>query len=213
MPFKMLCTAAAMAAAETSLEDQCDLPACTALAILRQAITQFGGQFGVSFLRLHASQLARSDRRFPGSARHVPPRAFSARVDLPSAVLERPEIVIPLQEQFRFLERAARRTGDPYFGARLGQVVRMKELSAFGAWVCAGENPASGIQESARRSFTHAADLDCLYLRAARPRPRIARSNFLHPRRTAAITTSFSASVTSSIRSVPMPDNAGAPMW
>lgn len=69
-------------------------------------------------------------------------------VDLPLALLEQREIVIPLREQFRFLERAARRTGDAYFGARLGQVVRAKELSAFGAWVCAAENLFLAIERA-----------------------------------------------------------------
>lgn len=69
-------------------------------------------------------------------------------VDLPFALLEQPEIVIPLREQFRFLERAARRTGDANFGARLGQVVRMKELSAFGAWVCAAETLLHAIERA-----------------------------------------------------------------
>lgn len=66
-------------------------------------------------------------------------------VNLPSALLEQPEIVIPLREQFRFLEHAARRTGDAYFGARLGQVVKAKELSAFGAWVCAADTLREAI--------------------------------------------------------------------
>jgi hypothetical protein len=69
-------------------------------------------------------------------------------VDLPFAHPEQPEIVIPLREHFRFLERAARRTGDAYFGARLGQVVRIKELSAFGAWVCAAETLLHAIERA-----------------------------------------------------------------
>lgn len=60
-------------------------------------------------------------------------------VDLPFALLEQPEIVIPLREQFRFLERAARETGDAYFGARLGQAVKSPDLSAYGAWVCSAD--------------------------------------------------------------------------
>lgn len=60
-------------------------------------------------------------------------------VDLPFALIERPDIVIPLREQFRFLERAARETGDECFGARLGQAVRMKDLSGFGSWVCSAD--------------------------------------------------------------------------
>ena len=57
-------------------------------------------------------------------------------VDLPFALLDQPEIVVPLREQFRFLERAARETGDRHFGARLGQAVASPHLSAYGAWVC-----------------------------------------------------------------------------
>lgn len=60
-------------------------------------------------------------------------------VDLPFALLEQPEIVVPLREQFRFLERAAKETGDAYFGARLGQIVKSPNLSAFGAWVCSAD--------------------------------------------------------------------------
>ena len=67
-------------------------------------------------------------------------------VDLPFALLEQPEIVIPLRAQFRFLESAARETGDPHFGARLGQVVRMANLSAFGAWVCAAETLTQAME-------------------------------------------------------------------
>lgn len=59
-----------------------------------------------------------------------------SEVDLPFALIEQPEIVIPLREQFRFLERAANETGDPHFGARLGQAVKSPDLSAYGAWVC-----------------------------------------------------------------------------
>lgn len=67
-------------------------------------------------------------------------------VDLPFALLEERDLLVPLREQFRFLERAARETGDDNFGARLGQVVRMKELSAFGAWVCAAETLKQAIE-------------------------------------------------------------------
>ena len=67
-------------------------------------------------------------------------------VELPLALLEQPDILVPLREQFRFLERAARETGDECFGARLGQTVRMKDLSAFGAWVCAAETLMEAIE-------------------------------------------------------------------
>lgn len=69
-------------------------------------------------------------------------------VDLPFALLDQPEIVIPLREQFRFLERAARDTGDACFGARLGQAVSSPGLSAFGAWVCAADT----LREAMKRA-------------------------------------------------------------
>lgn len=69
-------------------------------------------------------------------------------VDLPFALLEQPELVVPLREQFRFLERAARETGDQHFGARLGQEVKSPALSAYGAWVCA----AATLREAMQRA-------------------------------------------------------------
>jgi AraC-like DNA-binding protein len=69
-------------------------------------------------------------------------------VDLPFALLEQRDMLVPLREQFRFLERAARETGDDYFGARLDQVVRTSELSAFGAWVCAAETLWQAIERA-----------------------------------------------------------------
>lgn len=70
------------------------------------------------------------------------------RVDLPFAILEQRELVVPLQAQFRLLERAARETGDDCFGGRLGQVVKGKDLSAFGAWVCAAPTLLDAIKRS-----------------------------------------------------------------
>lgn len=69
-------------------------------------------------------------------------------VDLPFALLEQREMLVPLREQFRFLERAARETGDDCFGARLGQAVRARELSAFGAWVCAAGTLRQAIERA-----------------------------------------------------------------
>lgn len=69
-------------------------------------------------------------------------------VDLPFAIVEQPEIIVPLREQFRFLESAAREIGDPCFGARLGQAVKAQELSAFGGWVCTADTLAAGIQRA-----------------------------------------------------------------
>jgi len=66
-------------------------------------------------------------------------------VDLPLGLLEHPDTLVPLREQFRLLERSARETGDDYFGARLGQVVRSRDLSHFGAWVCAAPTLGGAI--------------------------------------------------------------------
>lgn len=69
-------------------------------------------------------------------------------VELPVALLDNPEIVIPLRVQFRFLERAAQQTGDACFGARLGQVVHISDLGQFGAWVCASETLQQAIERA-----------------------------------------------------------------
>lgn len=69
-------------------------------------------------------------------------------VDLPVALLEQRDMVVPLREQFRFLERAAKETGDRYFGARLGQVVKSPDLSAFGAWVCSAATLRQAIERA-----------------------------------------------------------------
>lgn len=69
-------------------------------------------------------------------------------VDLPFALLERPEVLVPLREQFRLLQRAARETGDAQFGARLGREVRVRNLSAFGKWVSEAEDLAETIRRA-----------------------------------------------------------------
>lgn len=69
-------------------------------------------------------------------------------VDLPVALLETPEMLVPLREQFRLLQRAARATGDAEFGARLGKNVRLRNLSAFGRWVMEAETLSGAIDRS-----------------------------------------------------------------
>ena len=81
-------------------------------------------------------------------------------VDLPLALLERRELVVPLREQFRLLERAARATGDEHFGARLGSRVKARELNAFGRWVCAAADPRRRNRQILGRDRRDAADLD-----------------------------------------------------
>ncbi|QFT80195.1 HTH-type transcriptional regulator VirS [Roseovarius sp. THAF27] len=60
-------------------------------------------------------------------------------VDLPLALLDNPEMALPLQEQFRLLSAAGRETGDAFFGATLGREVKAAKLSDFGRWI--GEAP------------------------------------------------------------------------
>jgi AraC-like DNA-binding protein len=69
-------------------------------------------------------------------------------VDLPPALLDSPDMLLPLREQFRLLERGARATGDAHFGARLGQHVQVRRLSAFGKWV----SDAPTLGDAIRRS-------------------------------------------------------------
>jgi len=71
-----------------------------------------------------------------------------ADVDLPVSLLDYPELPIPLREQFRLLQQAARATGDPHFGARLGRQVRMDRLSAFGRWVTGAETLGGAIERA-----------------------------------------------------------------
>ena len=73
-----------------------------------------------------------------------------ADVDLPLSLLDYPDLPFPLKEQFRLLQRAARATGDPHFGARLGQRVRIRELSAFGRWVAGAETLGAAIERANR---------------------------------------------------------------
>jgi AraC-like DNA-binding protein len=69
-------------------------------------------------------------------------------VDLPVALLETPDMLVPLREQFRLLQRAARAAGDAEFGARLGRNVRLRNLSSFGRWVIQAETLSGAIDRS-----------------------------------------------------------------
>ncbi|WP_162901327.1 AraC family transcriptional regulator [Breoghania sp. L-A4] len=72
------------------------------------------------------------------------------RVDLPVGILDTPDLPLPLSEQFKVLQSAGRETGDPYFGARLGRLVRIENLSAFGKWVSEAPTAAAAIDRSNR---------------------------------------------------------------
>lgn len=68
--------------------------------------------------------------------------------DIPAAILDEPDTVLPLSEQFRVLAHAARATGERHFGAYLGQSVRISQLSAFGKWVADAPSLAEGINRA-----------------------------------------------------------------
>ncbi|WP_298922262.1 AraC family transcriptional regulator [uncultured Roseobacter sp.] len=72
------------------------------------------------------------------------------RVDLPLALLDNPDLPLPLTEQFKVLSEAAHEIGDPFFGAAIGRLVRMEKLSAFGAWVTGAPTLAGAIDRSHR---------------------------------------------------------------
>lgn len=72
------------------------------------------------------------------------------RVDLPLGILDTPDLPLPLSEQFKVLQSAGRETGDPYFGARLGRLVRIENLSAFGKWVSEAPTIGAAIDRSNR---------------------------------------------------------------
>lgn len=72
------------------------------------------------------------------------------RVDLPLAILDNPDLPLPLNEQFKVLSEAGREIGEPFFGAALGRLVSMKKLSAFGSWVTSAPTLAGSIDRSGR---------------------------------------------------------------
>lgn len=73
-----------------------------------------------------------------------------AKADLPLALLDNPDLPLPLRDQFTILSEAGLEIGDPFFGAALGQLVSMERLSAFGAWVTGAPTLAGAIDRSHR---------------------------------------------------------------
>jgi len=72
------------------------------------------------------------------------------RVDMPVGILETPDLAVPLQEQFRLLHSAGREIADQFLGARLGRLVRIENLSAFGRWVSRAYTLLDAIDRSNR---------------------------------------------------------------
>lgn len=81
-------------------------------------------------------------------------RVFQS-VELPLALLDRPDLPLPLGEQFKVLSEAGRSTGDPFFGASLGQAVSIKNLGPFGNWVGNAETLALAIDRAGRGLNTY----------------------------------------------------------
>lgn len=58
-----------------------------------------------------------------------------ANVEMPLALLDNPDLPLPLVEQFRVLTAAGREIGDPFVGASLGRLVNLEHLGVYGAWM------------------------------------------------------------------------------
>lgn len=74
-------------------------------------------------------------------------RVFEA-TDLPTALLDAPDLPLPLREQFRVLEQAGCEVGERFFGARLGQSVRVANLGSFGRWISSACDLEGAISRS-----------------------------------------------------------------
>ncbi|MEQ8822867.1 MAG: helix-turn-helix domain-containing protein [Filomicrobium sp.] len=74
-------------------------------------------------------------------------RVFAA-TDLPTALLDAPDLPLPLREQFRVLEQSGREVGERFFGARLGQSVRVANLGGFGKWISSADRLEGAIARS-----------------------------------------------------------------
>lgn len=72
------------------------------------------------------------------------------KVDLPLALLDNPELPLPLAEQFKVLDEAGREIGDPYIGATLGRLVNIRDLGVYGTWMCDAPTLANLIDRCER---------------------------------------------------------------
>lgn len=72
------------------------------------------------------------------------------RVDLPLALLDNPDLPLPLAEQFRVLNAAGSEVGDPHVGASLGRLVTLQHLGAYGDWMCAAPTLATLLDRCER---------------------------------------------------------------
>lgn len=76
-------------------------------------------------------------------------RVFN-NVGLPLSLLANPDLPLPLVEQYRVLDEASREIGDPFIGASLGQLVNVKDLGAYGTWMCNAQTLANLIDRCER---------------------------------------------------------------
>lgn len=86
-------------------------------------------------------------------------------VDLPLALLDNPDLPLPLAEQFRVLDAAGREIGDPYVGASLGRLVNLQHLGPYGDWMCAAPTLATLIDRCERGIGRYLQTATCIQLR------------------------------------------------
>ena len=70
------------------------------------------------------------------------------RADLPLALLDAPDTLLPLRDHFRLLLLASRELHDEIFAARLGRQTSMAGLGVFGRWVAQAPTLLEAIQRA-----------------------------------------------------------------
>jgi len=70
------------------------------------------------------------------------------RADLPLALLESPDALLPLRDHFRLLMVTSRELHDEVFAARLGRQTSMSGLGVFGRWVAQAPTLLEAIQRA-----------------------------------------------------------------
>ena len=63
------------------------------------------------------------------------PKRVFVRAELPIALLQTPEVFVPLKDHFNLLQLSAHEVSDELFGARLGQFISIEHLGTYGQWV------------------------------------------------------------------------------
>ena len=90
------------------------------------------------------------------------------KAELPPALLERPEVLIPLRDQLRVLELATRETGDDALPARLSLEGGIEQLGALGQYVARAPTLALAINRCNEQMHTLLQSATCLQLSTTR---------------------------------------------